>query len=82
MASRHDPVGYTFEADIYCPDCTAERFPPCDDHEEIACSLCNPDEVDDEGNPIHAVFEWDESDYEEHCGSCGEIIPTTLIEYV
>ena len=45
----HPPIAYTYEADTHCPDCTDKRFP-----RDIEAA------VDSEGNPIGAVFSWDE----------------------
>lgn len=42
-----DVIGYTFEASIYCPCCTHERFP-------------TGEGTDREGNEIHPIFAGEE----------------------
>ena len=55
-------VGYTYEADVHCVDCTLERFP-------------NPDNaIDNEGNRVHAFFPGDEFDYQATCCECSVVI--------
>jgi hypothetical protein len=59
-----EPVAYTYEADIHCPECTEKRFPKLEG-------------VDHEGNEVGAVFSWDEilTDHR-HCGDCREELVT------
>ena len=65
-------IGYTFNADCYCPTCTRQAFPDgnLDAHYEDAdCP------IDGEGNPIHPIFSTDENPKEGvHCGHCGDEI--------
>ena len=63
MGSVTEIVGYSYEADIHCVDCTAKRFP----------TLTG---TDDEGNIVHPVFGSDETDYAWHC-DCGVEIDIT-----
>lgn len=69
-------IGYSFEADCHCVDCTLKR------HEQRPFDLTDPlgygggvDEnelpyaaTDDEGNAVHPIFSTD--DGEEYCGDC------------
>lgn len=65
------PIAYTYEADTHCPGCTLERF-----------GFCPPSETqhDREGNPVGAVFPWDEwhepgtGAFTLVCGTCGGTI--------
>lgn len=98
----HDPVAYTFEADVHCPECTKARFGESyrvmnpnigepkhlkfstyEKAEEFADKHSFPiygpfiaeDAEDNEGNPVGAIFEWDENQnedgtYGQRCGSC------------
>ena len=67
-AGSHEPIGYTYEADVHCPACTRERFPTTEG-------------VDSEGNEVGAIAPWDEGDPSgagTYCGDCGgEIFPPT-----
>lgn len=62
------PIAYTYEADYHCENCTRERFG--DDCEG----------TDGEGNPVGAVFSWDEwynigeGTQVLACGDCGAIL--------
>lgn len=64
-----DPVAYTYNADVHCPGCAAAAGMDLDD------DRC----VDSEGNPVHAIFAWDETPPEGlYCGDCrGEIVAPT-----
>ena len=68
-------VGFTWEADIYCLDCTRERFGEPSD--PVSPWL---DVADSEGNPVGAVFPFDEFDYAPHCGGCGTPIDAVALE--
>jgi hypothetical protein len=59
-------VAYTYEADIHCLTCAGKRF-----EENEHCELVG---TDNEGNPIHPVFNTDEFPNPEYCGTCGEEI--------
>lgn len=52
--SRHDPIAYTYGADIHCPYCTLDQFG------QDERGFVPADAEDFEGNPIHPVFSWDE----------------------
>lgn len=57
------PIYYTFEADIHCPLCTAQRFPaPFGSKGALHCDLNGVDmaAIDSEGNPVHAVMPYEE----------------------
>ena len=72
---RGGAVGFTWEADLYCADCTQERFgEPAD---PVSPWL---DVSDSEGNPVGAVFPFDEFDYRSHCGGCHTPIDTVALE--
>jgi len=43
---------YTYEASVHCPACALQRF--------TRAQLDSPDTEDQEGNPIGAIFDWDE----------------------
>jgi hypothetical protein len=68
----HIPIAYTYEADVHCPACCRVKFG--DEYEDI------PDARDSEGNPIGALFGWDEwydvgcGNQTLSCGDCGKII--------
>ena len=74
--NRHGgAVGFTWEADLYCFTCTRERFgEPVD---PVSPWL---DVADAEGNPVGAVFPFDEFDYAPHCGGCGTPIDAVALE--
>lgn len=79
-------IGYSFDADTYCVDCT-ERY--VKEHNKIDGRNLNADEMDmfrngewefldSEGNPIHAMFDTDESGGSpDHCGNCHAYIDTS-----
>jgi hypothetical protein len=66
---KYDPIGYTYEAGVHCPDCALERF-GSDEHGFITG-------IDSEGNDVGAIPPWgDCPDEGEYCGDCGrEITP-------
>lgn len=70
-------IGYAYDADCHCVDCTRERadvgllkrVPPLKlDTDEHGIAL---DLVDDEGNDVHPIFSTDENATDETCGDCG-----------
>lgn len=76
IVGPHDPIAYTFDADIHCPNCTRERFGRCS-HGFIAC----PDDAhdpmtytDSEGNTVGIIAPWDEIETPVSCGTCSELI--------
>jgi hypothetical protein len=60
-------VGYTYEADIHCLDCTEKRFNvEIDEYQGFE----GEDKIEDrEGNNPHPVF-LDNLEGEEYCGDC------------
>ena len=72
-------IGYTFEADVHCPACTARavaegRLVPAADYHELPPGTDEhglPFALQDrEGNPIYPVFDIEGDSW--HCGRCGE----------
>ena len=59
-------IGYTYEADYHCTDCTEKRFGKDD--------LDYAFTVDNEDNPVHPVFSTDEIQDHSACGECSVII--------
>lgn len=59
-----DVIGYAYEAEIHCADCTRARFPEAND--EFS------DVLDREGNEVHPVFAGDEHETTVVCGDCGD----------
>lgn len=51
----HDPIAYAYEADYHCPDCAIKRF---GESERGPWPVETAE--DNEGNPVGAVFPWDE----------------------
>ena len=71
-----DPIAYTYEADTHCPSCALDRFGP-----EPGRGWVRDDATDAEGNPVGAVFPWDEWCESSEpgrailaCGTCGDIL--------
>jgi predicted RNA-binding Zn-ribbon protein involved in translation (DUF1610 family) len=66
--SSHQPIAYTYDADVHCPSCAEQHFGRCAEHGQIACDV-----VDSEGNEPGAMFPWDEAsdpDRGEYCSDC------------
>lgn len=61
-----DVVGYTFDADTYCPDCTAKRYAD----KWTKDGWISEDAVDSENNPVHPIFAESEWDSPAHCSDC------------
>lgn len=62
-----DIVGYTYETDIHCPECAAERFGWCE------CDIPNDVHgVDGDGNEITPIFAGDEGVDDMTCSDCNE----------
>jgi hypothetical protein len=76
-------VGYAYDADTHCVDCTREYVQLWSNDPE---GDVQPDSIEDvmdgkvdfhdgEGNPIHPIFSIDEAgDTPTHCGDCGMFI--------
>jgi len=62
---RYKIYGYTFEADIHCPECTAKRF----NLNDVFEGKVN----DRENNPVRALHNW-ELNGDESCGDCHEML--------
>ena len=60
---NYDIIGYVFEGEVHCPDCTCERFPKLRG-------------TDREGNRIGAYTESDasDSDLSTVCGDCQDVL--------
>ena len=58
-----DIIGYTADADIWCPACAERVYGPLTDESE-----------DHEGNPVHPIFAIDEWEYAPTCTSCREAL--------
>jgi hypothetical protein len=79
----HDPIAYTYNGDVHCPDCAADKYGQCRCHGRIAMmtitddnlqgQCCTPS-LDDENNEVHVIAPWDESTCGLWCGTCGEEI--------
>ena len=61
-------VGYTYEADVHCIECTCKRF-----------GIDPESQIDNEGNPVHPIFAGDEFDIDTNCGDCFREIDTCYI---
>jgi hypothetical protein len=75
-------VGYTYDAAMHCPDCTAKYAWGLmqGDDVEILNAIENETLRDSENNPIHPVFDTDESgDSPDHCNDCRAFINTLWI---
>lgn len=86
-------VGYTYDADLHCVDCTREYVErSIGDNPQIPLDSGEPskeDLIDDilqglmeftdsEGNTLHPIFSTDEAgDSPDHCGDCGAYIDTS-----
>lgn len=52
--------GWTYEADVHCPDCKHNRFGDDDEARTI----------DNEGNEIYPLYSWEITDDLNYCGDC------------
>ena len=66
-------VGYTADADVYCPPCAVVLYKAGVLEDQCIVS-------DREGNAIRPCFAWDEWDYEPTCGRCRVALPHTAID--
>jgi len=55
-------IGYTYEADYHCVDCTENRF----GQDDLGYAFT----VDNEDNLVHPIFSIDEIDSDAVCGDC------------
>ena len=73
-------IAYTWEAAIYCVQCTRKRFAD-QPGERDACGVPY-DAIDREGNPIFVVFDTTELLRSESCHACSdEIYDATPFEH-
>lgn len=75
MASATTVVGFKWEADIYCYNCTRERFGEPADQVSPWVGV-----LDNEGNEVGAIFGNHEFDYEPHCRGCREPIDAVHLQ--
>ncbi len=74
-----DPIAYTYDADYHCPSCAIARFGA-----EPGRSWPRDDATDAEGNPLGAVFGWDDwclpcqygvpGSHSIECADCGAVL--------
>lgn len=64
-------IAYAYEADHHCIDCTRERFGGSAEADQNGVPIRARD---NEGNPVHPVFDTDEQFLDLVCGDCGEVI--------
>lgn len=63
-----DIVGYTADADLWCPACATATYAP-DGAAEV------PEDAEDgEGNLVHPIFASDELEPGDRCGACHEYL--------
>lgn len=74
-------IGYTYEADIHCPDCTEARFsvgyakhPFITIFHQIDNCGVPYNSRDNEGNLVHPIFSTDEIEHDSACSNCGTFI--------
>lgn len=73
----HQPIAYTYDADTHCPPCAVARL-----GQEPGHSWPRDDARDAEGNPVSAIFPWDEwhevedarGTYTLVCGTCNAVL--------
>ena len=68
IRTRHDPIGYTYEAGVHCPECAFKRF----GRDENGWVPDNA--LDREGNAVWPIAPWDEVYDDEACEDCWEPI--------
>ncbi len=64
-----DVVGYAYDADAHCMECTCTRFNASNEW------LSTHEVIDAEGNPIHPIFA-DQADEIDACGDCSRSLLT------
>ena len=70
----YDVLGYTADADVYCPTCADRRYGP---QPEV---LTAEEWQDDEGNEIGVIFADSEWDSPQHCSDCQVFLPVALTQ--
>lgn len=78
-------IGYTYTSACHCPACTYKLFAPSADQSVPAAGLMDEHGIpsnakDREGNPIHPIFDTDETPQLEFCADCGEIIGAAVMD--
>jgi hypothetical protein len=76
--SKMKIIGYTYEAGAHCAACaqkrhTAQPFPSAGINRKDEHGLPENGQ-DNEGNPIHPIFDTDEQIFPLHCGDCHAVI--------
>ena len=74
MTNATDIIGYTADADTYCPSCAIHHYTRFDD-------VIYKDTLDREGNPVSPIFGDAETDNPITCALCHEPIVTRIIHY-
>ena len=74
MTNATDIIGYTADADTYCPSCAIRYYSQSD-------NVIEEDTLDGEGNPVNPIFGDAETDTPIFCTWCHEPIPTRIIHY-
>ena len=64
-------VGYTADAEAWCPACAVARYGPAHPIHERR---------DREVIAMHPVFAGDEWEYRPRCGACGAAIPVRVVD--
>lgn len=74
----YDVVGYTGDADVYCPPCATATY---GDLTDIARPAYYPfqDVLDGEGNDVQPVFAGDEFDDQPYCCVCHTQLDVVVI---
>ena len=73
-------VGYTYEADIHCVECSNKAFPEL--AQTTQGTIEAPTVYDQEGNEPGAVFDDTEWSYATYCSDCGEPIDTVNLQEI
>lgn len=60
----NDPIAYTYDADVHCPDCSFSRFG------RDLNGFVPETERDSDGNPIGVIAPWDSEIEHLSCGTC------------
>jgi hypothetical protein len=69
----YSPVGFAYDADVHCVECSQDRFGVAPWPDLIPTGV-----EDSEGNEPSAIFEDSESDVPEHCSDCRAFLGTNL----
>ena len=71
MAGGITIVGYSADADVWCPECAKHTYAdqPLNESGDLS-----EEAFDHEGNPIHPIFSTDSPEVDECCNKCGELV--------